>query len=680
MVYQYAITNYYNLKEGEILMRSFKKFTSVLLVAVMVLGMFAMMPITASAATENTITVSSNVMDDVTYTYNEYTEQVTVNYYLEYDKKILEQQSVLTYDPAVLKLADTNTEDTYMPVMTNGSMVNDATDGKIVMTSTTTKFYNFKTKGVFVTATFDVIGTGDTIVNLDIEILTATTANVLSEYSEETEVPLVYNSEVKNDFTFEADATLVGDIPDDTLSDITIKFAAPASSIRRFDWQTKEVVFYYGNSKTFSENTLVPMTATAEKFYTDEVGSSTVIEGGNGWIIYALNLTVGQVKAAQNASFVGFATSDGLNRTTLVSANNVLKASVDTYGDYSSKASTLEELNGKTFVIRDSLWGEISGESFVGYWVTDYNTIRFAAPASISGYINWNDVDLYYTNGGTFDTSTKLGMVNTLETTKVKEPGLDNLRAGNWYIYAVSVDAGTASAIETATNVGFSKAGATNMTSFAKNVLKAKVNEFDGIYLEMAKTLDEVEDLVFVVQAPAMPTSRITLNGEWQTEEKYTEGNDDTIKISFAAPIGTKTPYDWNTGVDLYYGNTTAYKDTSRITMTRTDRTVPVTIDSEILDTVASGDWVVYEAELTLEQVKAIDNAVSVGFIKSGSWNRTSTNEYYSIVRASKIDGVTKYNGVKESIEAFDDLTFIIGKEANAAYETSTYLGTWIGQ
>ena len=47
-------------------MRSFKKLTSVLLVAVMVLGMFAMMPMSASAATESTITVKSNVMDDVT--------------------------------------------------------------------------------------------------------------------------------------------------------------------------------------------------------------------------------------------------------------------------------------------------------------------------------------------------------------------------------------------------------------------------------------------------------------------------------------------------------------------------------------------------------------------------------------------------------------------------------------
>lgn len=659
-------------------MRSLKKLTSVLLVAVMVLSIFAMMPMTVSAATDSTITVSSNLTEDVTYTYNEYTEQVTVNYYLTYDQRILEQQSVLTYDANVLKLADTNTEETYFPVIADGTMLNTETAGEIIFASTTTDFYNFTEGGVFFSATFDVIGTGDAKVDLEVEILTGTTAKSLPQYTEATEVPLVYENVVLNDgFTFTADAELIGEEPYDPLSDVTVKFAAPASSINRFNWQAKDIVFYYGNSKTFSENTLLPMTATEEKFYTDDTGSSTVISGGNGWVVYEVTLTEGQLAAAQSSSFVGFATADSINRTALVGTSNVLKAGVDTYGDYATTAASLESLSGKIFVIKDALWGEISSDSYVGYWVSDYSNIRFAAPTSISGYINWNDVDLYYSNGGTFDTATKLGMVNTLETTKVKEPGVDNLRAGNWYIYALSVDTNLAAEIEAATNVGFSKTGATNMTSFLKNVLKAKVNEYDGIYLETAKTIDEIEDLVFVPQGPAMPTSRITLNGEWQTEERYTEGNDDKVKIYFAAPIGAKTPYDWNTGVDLYYGNTTAYKNTERITMTKTDKTVPVTINSDVLDTVVSGDWVVYEAELTLEQVKAIDNSDTVGFIKTGSWNRTSTNKYYNITRASKVDTVSKYSGVKESIETFDGLTFVINSEANAAYETSTYLGKW---
>src|SRR3546814_14483882 len=62
-----------------------------------------------------------------------------------------------------------------------------------------------------------------------------------------------------------------------------------------------------------------------------------------------------------------------------------------------------------------------------------------------------------FRSGGTFETATKLQMVNTLDTTKVTEPGSDYLRAGNWYIYAVSVDATTAAEIEAATNTGFAR-------------------------------------------------------------------------------------------------------------------------------------------------------------------------------------------------------------------------------
>ena len=77
--------------------------------------------------------------------------------------------------------------------------------------------------------------------------------------------------------------------------------------------------------------------------------------------------------------------------------------------------------------------------------------------------------------------------------------------------------------------------------------------------------------------------------------------------------------------------------------------------------------------------VKAIDKAKSVGFIEANSWNRTSTNFYRSIVRASKIDGVTKYSGISESIETFDGLTFVLNGEYDARYETTTYLGSWMG-
>ncbi len=658
-------------------MKSLKKLTSVLLAIVMVLGVFAMIPMSVSAATEYTIDVTSNIADTVSYTYNDYTEQVTVNYYLENSERILEQQSILTYDPAVLQLAETNTDETYVPVMTNGTMLNDSTAGEIVFASTTTKFYNFTSKGVFFSVTFDVIGEGNTTVDLEVEILTGTIADTLFEYTEATEIPYVYESVVLDDsFTFTADATFVGEPP---VAEATVRFAAPTAVANRYNWSLGNVVLFYGNKTTFEENTIVPMTATADKYYTEDTGTNTLISGGSGWTIYEVTLTAEQVVAAEASKFVGFATTDGVNRTLLQSSGNILKAGIDKYGTYSDTAATLADVNGKTFVFKDSKWDATSAISYMGYWVTDYNTIKFAAPVSLTQNSNWDDVEFYYTNGGTFDTATKLNMVNTLDTTKITDTGSEYLRAGNWYIYALSVDANTAAEIEAATNAGFSRPGASNKTGFSKNVLKAKVDEYDGTYLDTAKTLDEVEGMVFVVQAPATATSLLTFHGEWQTEAKYTEGNDDLITIKFAAPIGTKASNQWDTGVELYYGSTNKYNETERILMTKTDETVAVSVDGTTLESLVSGDWVVYEVQLTLEQVKAIDNANTVGFIKAGSWNRTSTNFYRSIVRASKIDGVTKYNGVKESIETFDGLTFVINGEYDERYETTTYLGSWIG-
>ena len=421
------------------------------------------------------------------------------------------------------------------------------------------------------------------------------------------------------------------------------------------------------------------MTATADKYYTEDTGVNTLISGGNGWTVYEVTLTAEQVAEANTAKFVGFATADGVNRTTLTSASNILKAGVDTYGAY-GEAATLADLNGKTFVIKDSQWGEKNAQSYVGYWLTKYNTIKFAAPVALTKNSNWDDVEFFYgAKGGSFETATKLQMVNTLDTTKVTETGSQYLRAGNWYIYAVSVDANVAAEINAATNSGFAKPGASNKTAFSKNILTAKVDTFDGAYESTAKTLDEVEGMVFVVQAPATATSMLSFNGEWQTEEKYTAGNDDLITIKFAAPIGVNAIDNWDTGVELYYGNTTKYRDTNRIAMTKTGETVSVAVEGTTLDTLAAGEWEVYEVQLTLEQVKAIDNAKSVGFIKAGAWNRTSTNFYRSIVRASKIDGVTSYSGISESIETFDGLTFVINGEFDEKYETTTYLGSWIG-
>ncbi|MGN0509327.1 MAG: hypothetical protein ACI4GX_08825 [Ruminococcus sp.] len=461
-------------------------------------------------------------------------------------------------------------------------------------------------------------------------------------------------------------------------TDVTLKFAAPTSTINRYKWTNP--VFYYGSSTTMSSNTQIEMTATDEVFYTAETGSSTIISAG-GWTVYAVTLTPEQVAEVESVKFAGFATADGVSRTTLTSKSNVFKACVDTYSStYNTDATPLSALNGYTFVIRDAMSGATSYTSYGGYWVSDFTTVKFAAPSSNTKRSTWDNVQFYYAASGvTFENATKLTMVNTFETTKVSDLGdMTTLKAGRWYIYAVSLDAVQTAEANASAKAGFAKPDADNKTSFSKSVLLAKTDEYDGTYNTTARTLQELEGQVFVVQGRATSTSLLTFLGEWQTEAKYTEGKDDTITICFAAPKGVSATAEWSTGVELYYGNTTSYKDTNRLAMTKTDISTNVSVSGTKLTTLESGYWDVYELTLTAEQIIEIDNSNNVGFIKTGSYNRTSILQTKNICRASRIEGETAYTSAPETIEAFDGFTFVINDMKDAANERTSYLGSWV--
>jgi hypothetical protein len=471
-------------------------------------------------------------------------------------------------------------------------------------------------------------------------------------------------------------ATFKVDVVDVTpAKGVTIKFAAPTSATNRYKWN--DAVLYYGMSSTYTDNKTIAMTATTDKYYTAEVGVSTILNGG-AWTVYELTLTDAQVAEIEAARFVGFATSNGISRTGLSSALNVLKANVDSYSSPYPAAKTLAELNGATFVIADAS-GATSYTSYKGYWVTKATTVKFAAPASNTNRSTWDRVEFYYGNSGVFDECTKLMMINTFETTKISDIGdMSTLKTGRWYIFAVSLNPTQVAAANASKKVGFAKPGDTNKTSFAKSVLLAKTDEYTGAYNTTARTLEELEGQVFVPQAKSAPNQQLTFLGEWQSEAKYTEGKDDTITFYFAAPKGTTATNEWSTGVELYYGKTSSYKDTNRIAMTKLDKTLAVDVAGTKLTTLASGNWDIYSVELTAEQITEIDVANNVGFIKAGSYNRTSILLTKNITRASRMEDVTAYTSAKETIEAFDGFTFVINDMQDAKNERTSYLGSWV--
>ena len=197
-------------------MKKIQKKLSVVLAVMMVLCMFTALPFSASAAEKtstNKISVTSNVTDPVSYEYNANTKQVVVTYNLQAKNMILNTQSTLTYDSSVLKLASTNTRNTDFPVFGDTIVWNNKLDGRLPFNCTSLDLYNFKQKSVYCTFTFDVVGSGDTTVDLDVEVLTGTMADSYDELFDGKDVDITYinkyGSEKADGAVFTAEAKLV---------------------------------------------------------------------------------------------------------------------------------------------------------------------------------------------------------------------------------------------------------------------------------------------------------------------------------------------------------------------------------------------------------------------------------------------------------------------------------------
>lgn len=173
-------------------MKKIQKKLSVVLAVMMVLCMFTALPFSASAAETseetsagNKINVTSNVADPVSYDYNAQTEQVVVTYLLKADHMIVNAQSSLTYDSKVLKLASTTTTNTkkkVFPVFQNSIVCNLSLTNQVLFNCTDLSLFNFKSENVYCTFTFDVVGSGDTTVNLNVDYLTGTEAETRDDF------------------------------------------------------------------------------------------------------------------------------------------------------------------------------------------------------------------------------------------------------------------------------------------------------------------------------------------------------------------------------------------------------------------------------------------------------------------------------------------------------------------
>lgn len=198
-------------------MKTIKKQISVLLAVMMILCSITAISFSVSAAetTGGKVTVKSNLCDSKTYNYTANDKQIEVKYFLQSDNMILNMQGGIYYDSSVLKLADTNTAKNSIPGFTSGSyFVNFNLTNKALFNATSLNLFDFTSKGVFFTAVFDIVGSGNTEVNLDVDVITATTATSYDDLNDASDIDLVYYGDIASDkFAFSAEGNV---IPKDT--------------------------------------------------------------------------------------------------------------------------------------------------------------------------------------------------------------------------------------------------------------------------------------------------------------------------------------------------------------------------------------------------------------------------------------------------------------------------------
>ncbi len=175
------------------------------------------------------------------------------------------------------------------------------------------------------------------------------------------------------------------------------------------------------------------------------------------------------------------------------------------------------------------------------------------------------------------------------------------------------------------------------------------------------------EDFVVKYQ-PAVRRSKAqnitTISGfesvEVKADTKITKNSSDTTTVYFAAPRVAPGRTVWS-DVDIYYNDTTSVIKANRIHMTDTGLVVDNPNGSK-LKTTRRGNWHVFSAELSADQVAAIDAAKYAGFVYSGNYN---------LKTSAKFD--IKMGG---SIADFDGQVFLIDSAITKS-EVDSYTGAW---
>ncbi|WP_295247691.1 hypothetical protein [Ruminococcus sp.] len=714
-------------------MKKIQKKLSVVLAVMMVLCMFTALPFSASAAetdSTNKINVTSNVTDPVSYEYNANTKQVVVTYNLQAKNMILNTQSTLTYDSSVLKLTSTNTRSTVFPVFGDTIVWNKKLDGRLPFNCTSLDLYNFKQKSVYCTFTFDVIGSGNTTVDLDVQILTGTVADSYEELFEGKNIDISYinyDEERVEGATFTAEAKLVqgeeptteptteepttapttaepteepttapvteptqpatepttvpATEPTQPVGETTLNFVVPKTASSPKCWDDG-IYLAYSNKYAIDTFTKIQLTKTTD-FLTPDLKTDKLTAGT--YALYTVTLSKEQAEAVSKAIYVVLVNKSNTYKTYVSSKYNLLKAPTGTYSaDYNTAKTSLANLNGYTFIMNGEVTTGTSIDgygTYTGYW-TKCTTVYAVAPASTKWKNCWNQgVYIGYSNDYKIGSFNKIKMTRTSTYVDV-DSKTSQLVSGTYPVYTVTLTEDQVAAIDASAYVIFENASGTYRTYIngKYSVMKAPAGkEYSSEYTKTKAKLADRAKNTFVICDSISTGSSIegygTFTGYWSTSEVKIVESTATLYCVFPAPVKGKTAMD--KGVYLAYGSSNSPADLTKIEMKKTaDKYTP----SLKTNALVGGKYSVYSVTLNSDQIEAIDSAKNVVFCNSNGIFRTVLSPGYNVLNAKSGSYSATYNEGTFTTADHNGETFVVCDSKVTGSSTDGYgmfLGYW---
>lgn len=714
-------------------MKKIQKKLSVVLAVMMVLCMFTALPFSASAAetdSTNKINVTSNVTDPVSYEYNANTKQVVVTYNLQAKNMILNTQSTLTYDSSVLKLTSTNTRSTVFPVFGDTIVWNKKLDGRLPFNCTSLDLYNFKQKSVYCTFTFDVIGSGNTTVDLDVQILTGTVADSYEELFEGKNIDISYinyDEERVEGATFTAEAKLVqgeeptteptteepttapttaepteepttapvteptqpatepttvpATEPTQPVGETTLNFVVPKTASSPKCWDDG-IYLAYSNKYAINTFTKIQLTKTTD-FLTPDLKTDKLTAGT--YALYTVTLSKEQAEAVSKAIYVVLVNKSNTYKTYVSSKYNLLKAPTGTYSaDYNTAKTSLANLNGYTFIMNGEVTTGTSIDgygTYTGYW-TKCTTVYAVAPASTKWKNCWNQgVCIGYSNDYKIGSFNKIKMTRTSTYVDV-DSKTSQLVSGTYPVYTVTLTEDQVAAIDASAYVIFENASGTYRTYIngKYSVMKAPAGkEYSSEYTKTKAKLADRAKNTFVICDGISTGSSIegygTFTGYWSTSEVKIVESTATLYCVFPAPVKGKTAM--NKGVYLAYGSSNSPADLTKIEMKKTDDKYTPSLKTKAL---VGGEYSVYSVTLNSDQIEAIDSAKNVVFCNSNGIFRTVLSPGYNVLNAKSGGYSATYNEGTFTTADHNGETFVVCDSKVTGSSTDGYgmfLGYW---